>query len=221
MPTASTTTRRTVLTLTAAVSALPRISAQPAKRSTPDEILQKLLAGNSRFVSGKATSACRTPADFSHSAAGQSPEAIIIGCSDSRVPPEILFDQGVGDLFVIRVAGNVVNGGGAVVKGSILYSIVELGSSLIMVLGHSGCGAVKAALQSQAKPLPQPIADLVGLIRTGAQTDLQQAVVANVRAGLARLKEFDSNLSQLIAANRVKIAGAVYDLASGRVTVVA
>jgi carbonic anhydrase len=218
----ATTTRRTVLTLTAAVSTLPRMLAQqPARRATPDEILQELMAGNGRFVSGTAKSPCRTPADFSQLAAGQSPEAIIIGCSDSRVPPEILFDQGVGDLFVIRVAGNVVNGGGAVVKGSILYSVVELGSSLIMVLGHSGCGAVKAALQPHAKPLPQSIVDLVGLVQTGSKTDLNQAVLANVRAGVARLKEFDPNLSQLISANRVKIVGAVYDLTSGRVTVAA
>jgi len=77
----------------------------------------------------------------------QRPEAIIIACADSRVPPEVLFDQGVGDLFVVRVAGNIVSGAGAVVKGSIEYAVAELGVKLIMVLGHSNCGAVKAAVK--------------------------------------------------------------------------
>ena len=178
------------------------------------------MAGNRRFVSGAPRSPRRTPADFSRLAGGQTPEAVILGCSDSRVPPEILFDQGVGDLFIIRVAGNVVTGAGPVVKGSMAYAVVELGCPLILLLGHSGCGAVKAALQHKGEPLPQSIADLVALVQTDSQTDLDQAIVANVRAGVARAKDFDPSISKLIAAGTVKVAGAVYDLKSGQVKVV-
>jgi carbonic anhydrase len=217
-----TSSRRSFLSFAATALTLPRMRAQqPESRVAPDEALKDLMEGNSRFVAGEIRSPRRTPADFSRLATTQAPDAVIIGCSDSRVPPEILFDQGVGDLFVIRVAGNVVNGGGAVVKGSIAYAVVELRSSLIMLLGHSGCGAVKAALQSKAKNLPPSIVDLVGLVQTGSQSDLDQAIIANVRAGVARLNEFDPNISQLISAKQVKVVGAVYDLASGRVTVVA
>jgi carbonic anhydrase len=219
---ASALSRRDLLALAATAPALGRLEAQePSGRASPEETLKDLMAGNERFVSGKPLNPRRSPADFTRVAEAQSPEAVIIGCSDSRVPPEVLFDQGVGDLFVIRVAGNVVTNAGPVVKGSIAYGVVELGSSLMMVLGHSGCGAVKAALQSKGKPLPQSIVDLVGLVQTGSQTDLNQAIIANVRAGVGRLKEFDPSISQLISTNRVKVVGAVYDLASGRVTVVA
>lgn len=198
----------------------PRSAQSARAAANPDAILEELIAGNRRFVSGTPQSPRRTPADFSRLAAGQTPEAVIVGCSDSRVPPEILFDQGVGDLFIIRVAGNVVTGAGPVLKGSIAYAVLELGCPLILVLGHSGCGAVKAALQHKGEPLPQSITDLVGLVQTDSQTDLDQAIVANVRAGVARAKAFDPNISKLISAGRVKAAGAVYDLKSGQVRLV-
>jgi len=104
---------------------------------TADEVLQQLLAGNQRFMKGETTSPRRAPADYRPLAAGQRPLAVILGCADSRVAPEILFDQGIGDLFIVRVAGNVVGGGGAFVKGSIEYGVAELGAPLVMVLGHS------------------------------------------------------------------------------------
>ena len=100
-------------------------------------------------MTGKTLNPRRSPADFSKLAPAQAPDAVIVGCADSRVPPEILFDQGVGDLFVIRVAGNVVSGAGPTVKGSIAYAVVVLGAPLVMVLGHSQCGAVKAALETK------------------------------------------------------------------------
>src|SRR5207253_6555727 len=100
-------------------------------------------------------------------AAGQSPVAVVVGCADSRVPPEIIFDQGVGDLFIVRVAGNVISGAGASIKGSIEYAVAELGVALVMVLGHSNCGAVKSALQHiDAKDkLPGAIGELVNTIK--------------------------------------------------------
>ena len=121
------------------------LAAQSQRRSADDE-LNELLAGNERFVKGHAVNPRQSPADFSKLASGQVPDAVIVGCADSRVPPEILFDQGVGDLFVIRVAGNVVSGAGPIVKGSIAYAVAVLGASLVTVLGHSECGAVKSAL---------------------------------------------------------------------------
>lgn len=203
----------------ALVSAAPLAAA--AQRPDADDVLKDLLAGNERFVAGKTLNPRRTPADFSRLAAGQAPEAVIVGCSDSRVPPEILFDQGVGDLFVIRVAGNVVSGAGPTVKGSIAYAVVALGAHLVMVLGHSECGAVKAALETKEQALPSSIKDLVALVHTGGERDLDAAIVANVRASVAKLKSLEPTLSQYIQTRRIKVVGAVYNLASGKVTVVA
>ena len=120
-----------------------------------------------RFSSGRPNNPRRTPADFRQLAEGQHPFAMIIGCADSRVASEILFDVGKGDVFVVRVAGNVVNGAGPIVKGSIEYAVAELNVPLIMVLGHSNCGAVKAAMEHlDAKDsLPGAINDLVELIK--------------------------------------------------------
>jgi carbonic anhydrase len=97
--------------------------AAQSRRPTADEALKDLMAGNERFVAGKTLNPRQSPADFSKLALGQAPDAVIVGCSDSRVSPEILFDQGVGDLFVIRVAGNVISGAGPTVKGSIAYAV--------------------------------------------------------------------------------------------------
>src|SRR5215204_2826569 len=115
--------------------------AAQSRHMTADEALKDLLEGNERFVAGKTLNPRRSPADFSKLAPAQAPDAVIVGCADSRVPPEILFDQGVGDLFVIRVAGNVVSGAGPTVKGSIAYAVAVLGAPLVVVLGHSQCGA--------------------------------------------------------------------------------
>lgn len=196
------------------------LAAQSKQRMTADEALKDLMAGNERFVAGKSSNPRQSPADFSKLAQGQAPDAVIVGCSDSRVPPEILFDQGVGDLFVIRVAGNVVSGAGASVKGSIAYGVVALGAPLVMVLGHSQCGAVKAALETKEQALPDSIRDLVGLVSTGGEKDLDRAIVANVRAGVEKLKSLEPTLGRYIETKRLRVVGAVYDLASGKVTLV-
>src|SRR3954465_4855466 len=133
--------------------------AAQSRRLTGDEALKDLLEGNERFIAGKTLNPRRSPADFSKLAPAQAPDAVIVGCADSRVPPEILFDQGVGDLFVIRVAGNVVSGAGPTVKGSIAYGVVALGAPLVVVLGHSQCGAVKASLETKHPGLPESIRD--------------------------------------------------------------
>ncbi len=197
------------------------LAAKAAAAAGPDQVLKELLAGNERFANGKPMNPRRTPADFSKLASGQTPDAVIVGCSDSRVAPELLFDQGKGDLFVIRVAGNVVTGAGPTVKGSIAYAVVALGARLVMVLGHSQCGAVKSALETKPQSLPQSILDLVRLVNTGGEKDLDKAIVANVRASVERLRTLEPTLAQYIADAKVKVVGGVYDLATGRVAMVA
>ena len=193
----------------------------------PDAVLADLLGGNKRFVSGQVDAPRRRPEDFSPLAAGQSPEAVVIGCSDSRVPLEIVFDQGVGDLFVVRVAGNVVPAAGAIVKGSIEYAIAELGVPLIVVLGHSQCGAVKAAIEHvRAKDaLPGAIAGLVAALRPAVAASqgkpgdpLDNAIRANVELSVARLKTLAPIVGPAVKRGAVKIVGGVYDLKSGAVT---
>jgi carbonic anhydrase len=203
----------------AAGKARPPISA--------DEALRQLIEGNARFVKGQPTSPRRSPDDFRPLAEGQYPEAVLVSCSDSRVAPEILFDVGVGDIFVVRVAGNVVSGAGVTVKGSIEYAIAELNVPLIMVLGHSGCGAVKAAIKHiDAKDsLPGAIDGLVELIKPAvAQSkgqpgdSLENAIRKNVEIGVAQLKQLDPILAPRVKDGTLKVVGAVYDLRTGSVT---
>ena len=142
------------------------------------------------------------------------------------MPPELLFDQGIGDLFVVRVAGNIVNGSGTPVKGSIEYSVAELGVSVIMVLGHTGCGAVKAAMQhmNDREPLPGALGLLVSSIRPAvAKTkgmpgdSLDNAIRANIGIGVARLQSLQPIVAPAVTRGRVKVVGAVYDLRTGGV----
>jgi carbonic anhydrase len=143
------------------------------------------------------------------------------------VAPEILFDVGVGDIFVVRIAGNVVGGAGAVVKGSIEYAIAELNVPLIVILGHSSCGAVKAAMKHiDAKDsLPGAINGLVELIKPavaqskGASGDpLENAIRKNVEIGVERLSELQPIVAPRVKEGTVKVVGAVYDLRTGTVT---
>src|SRR5262245_60754025 len=183
--------------LTLAGSSAAR-GAGPAAAGPPaDEVLQRLREGNERFVKGATVSPRRSPEDFRALAAGQRPMAVIVGCADSRVPPEILFDQGVGDLFVVRVAGNVIGGAGAFVKGSVEYGLAELGVSLIMVLGHSECGAIKAAIKhlDAHDALPGSIGPLVNSIRPAVikaksrpGDHLENAIRVNVELGVGQLR---------------------------------
>jgi carbonic anhydrase len=204
------------------------IAASPAPSSpAADEALQRLLKGNQRFVHGTTKNPRRAPADFRALAEGQRPVAVIMGCADSRVPPELLFDQGVGDLFVVRVAGNVVGGGGVFVKGSIEYAVAELGVRLIMVLGHSSCGAVKAAIKhvDDGDPLPGAIAELVNRIRPAVikakdmpGDRLANAISANVLLGVETLNNLDPIVRPAVSSGQAKVVGAVYDLRTGAVT---
>lgn len=202
---------------------------KPSAPVGPDEALHKLLEGNRRFIRGETTEPRRKPEDFAKLQEGQAPMAVIVGCADSRVPPELLFDQGVGDLFVVRVAGNVVSGAGATVKGSIEYAVAELGVSLVMVLGHTRCGAVKSALKhiSASDTLPGAIAELVNTIKPAvaqakgqAGDTLENAIRANVGLGVDRLKSLEPILAGRVKKGMVKVVGGVYDLRTGTVTLI-
>jgi carbonic anhydrase len=221
--------RLTGLAASAAGLALPlngRAGSQPAAARDPDSVLARLLEGNKRFVSGQLVHPGRTPAEFAALAEGQAPVAIIVGCADSRVSPELVFDQGVGDLFVVRVAGNIVSGAGATVKGSIEFAVAVLGVRLIMVLGHSQCGAVKAAIDhiDANDALPGSIGDLIDPIRPavlavkGRPGDILENVTrANVEKGVERLRGLDPILSKLAKTGELKVVGATYELRTGMV----
>ena len=198
-----------------------------AKARTPEEALGNLIAGNRRFAKGEASGPRRRPEDFRALAEAQYPEAVIVSCSDSRVAPESLFDVGVGDVFVIRVAGNVIGGAGATVKGSIEYAIAELNTPLIVVLGHSGCGAVNSAINhiDGQDRLPGAIDGLVELVKPavvksqGMPGDpLENAIRANVELGVQRLKMLEPIIAPRVKNGTVKVIGGVYDLKTGLVT---
>lgn len=225
--------RRELLRLAAVAAGLVVVRGPAAQAASPgppgppaDEVLRRLLEGNQRFVKGEVTSPRRSPVDFQPLAEGQRPMAVIVGCSDSRVPPEILFDQGVGDLFVIRVAGNIVRGAGPPVKGSIEYGVAELGASLIMVLGHSACGAVKAAIKhiDDRDSLPGAIEPLVNSIRPAVANTkgmpgdpLDNAIRANVGIGVGLLRGLQPIVAPAVKRGQVKVVGAMYDLRTGKV----
>lgn len=195
----------------------------------PDAVLAGLLEGNRRFMSGKTSLLTRRrPEDFAELAEGQAPKAIIVACADSRVAPELIFDQGVGDLFVVRVAGNVVSGAGPIVKGSIEFAVAELGARLIMVIGHSQCGAVKAAIEhiDAEDALPGSIGGLVELIKpavTAAKDKpgdkLTNVIQANVQKCVERIKTLDPILSKFADSGELKVVGATYELKTGQVQV--
>jgi carbonic anhydrase len=210
------------LTATATATAV----GQAASGRDPDAVLARLIEGNKRFVKGELTHPGRRPEDFAPLAEGQAPLAIIVGCADSRVSPELVFDQGVGDLFVVRVAGNVVSGASRFVKGSVEFAVAELGARLIVVLGHGACGAVKAAIEhiDANDVLPGAIRDLVEVIRPAAASvrgkpgnKLDNAITANVALGVERLKGLDPILEGLVKKGELKVVGAVYELRSGQV----
>jgi len=194
------------------------------------EALERLQVGNRRFIEGRQAHREITLQDqLDASAAAQSPFAIVIGCSDSRVPLEIIFDQGIGDLFVIRVAGNVVAPSQI---GSVEFAAEQFGTQLVVVLGHTNCGAVIATLDELRRPSEQrspnlhsivdrirpSVQDLLGTELEGDGDALLRAGVrANVRSSVAQLQHGSKILEDLIAADRLHVVGAEYSLTTGLV----
>ena len=194
-----------------------------ARRWTADEALERLRAGNARFVAGEARFPTVQKEVLAALARGQRPYVTILGCSDSRVPPELVFDAGFGELFIVRVAGNVIS---PEVMGSLQYASVHLRTPLIVVLGHEGCGAVEAAVaakwrgrrdRSRIELLLRNI--LPGLPDTGQdlppQVQLEAAVEANVRWSMHQLLETPEGQARM-AEGVMKLVGAVYELKTGR-----
>ena len=195
-----------------------------AMPKTADEALARLQAGNLRFVRGEASFPTVQKEILAELALGQQPYATILGCSDSRVPPELVFDAGFGELFVIRVAGNVL---GPSILGTLQYSALHLKTPLFVVLGHEGCGAVKAAIASRFDGsqqagrieilLEQIIPALDGLDPQAPPAELLSAgVEANVRRVVRELLETPEAKARM-ADSGMRLVGAVYELETGRV----
>ena len=196
----------------------------PDPECTADEALRRLVEGNARFLRGEARFPTLQKETFDELAKAQRPYATILGCSDSRVPPELVFDAGFGDLFIVRVAGNVVS---LEVLGSLQYAGVHLRTPLFVVLGHSGCGAVKAALAARRHGPGdrRGIVQLLSIIQPGLtglsadldpETELDAAVEANVRWSMHHVMETPEAKART-AEGVMKLVGAVYDIRTGAV----
>lgn len=197
-------------------------AAAPAQEVTPDEALGRLKQGNTIFSRGGANLMLPTLARVAELSKGQKPFAVVIGCADSRTAPELIFDCNLGELFVIRVAGSTVSREGL---GSIVYAVEHLGAPLIVVLGHTKCGAVGAAVDVATKhaelhgslhEMVLPILPAVLEAEEKHPADLQDAAIRqNVRDIAGRLKVADGVLAERLEEGRLKIVSATYDLATG------
>jgi carbonic anhydrase len=183
--------------------------------------VQRLLDGNKRYVNARRTHPRETSERRAAVATGQKPFAIVLGCGDSRVPPEIVFDQGLGDLFVLRVAGNVADDA---VVGSIEYAAEHLGATLVVVLGHERCGACDAALNLHEVPghlhaVIDPIAAAVRETAADSGDRLDNVVRRHVRNVVHVVSESKPVLAHLVEERKLKVVGARYDLDTGEVEI--
>jgi carbonic anhydrase len=193
---------------------------------SPADALQRLRDGNRRFVAGeRGNTESFSEARRAELASGQKPFAAIVACSDSRVPVELLFDQGLGDLFVVRVAGNIVAPSQI---GSVEFAAAHLGTRLVVVLGHSNCGAVDAALKNLANtdgiasPHLRSIVNsirpaLEPLVAANSEISLREAVAANVDQSVAQLRQNSDVLRELVESGEIMIVGAKYSIETGEV----
>jgi len=192
----------------------------------PEQALLRLMNGNRRFREGGGTSTARTwSAELANEP--QQPFAIVLGCSDSRTPVEILFDEGFGDLFVVRIAGNIV---APSVVGSIEFAASQFGTRLVVVMGHTRCGAVAAtvsAIETGLGPASKNLRSITdriaphveALVRAGGDVDrvVREAVRANVVASVDHIRHGSRLIEDLVVAGRVAVVGAEYDLETGMV----
>lgn len=190
--------------------------------------LERLREGNRRFVTSEPSSDGSVgPGRRAELLTGQEPFAVVLGCSDSRVPPEIVFDQGLGELFVVRVAGNIVKSSAV---GSVEYAVEHLGTRLVVVLGHTQCGAVRATLDELERPNPArspSLSSIVDSIRpsvepllgTGLEYDLEdvlrRSMRANVRVSANHLRQGSQLLERHVLQNGLLVVGAEYSLETG------
>ena len=183
---------------------------------TPDAALAELMAGNKRFADRKMTAHEHDLAILKRSTAEkQEPFAAVLSCADSRVPVELIFDQSIGHIFVTRIAGNVIT---AEIVASLEYAATVLGTKVLLVMGHAGCGAVKATIQG--KEVPGQISALFQHIQPAvdqAGETLEAATKANARIQAALLRESSTVVSALVKEGKLKVAAAYYDIVSGSV----
>ena len=185
---------------------------------SPSAALDELVAGNKRFTSGKMTAYEQDLAILKqHTEEKQEPFAAVLSCADSRVPVELVFDQTIGHIFVTRVAGNIAT---AELIGSLEYGAAVLGTKVILVMGHSNCGAVKATIQGKA--VPGQISSLFPYIQAAvdqAGPDLAAATKANAVNQAKVLRQSSTVLSEMSKGGKIKVVGAFYDLGTGAVTI--
>ena len=190
---------------------------------TPDQSLTQLRRGNERYVAGwpdHPNQSARRRREVSES--GQQPFAIILSCADSRVPPEIIFDQGLGDLFIIRVAGNVLDD---IILGTIEYAVEHLHVPVIMVLGHDKCGAITAAVQgvgvrNHIQSLAEALRPAVEIARGQEGDVISNTIDANVHQSVVTLQASEPVLAQARSAGQIQIVGARYNLDTGEVKII-
>ncbi|MBN9083041.1 MAG: carbonic anhydrase [Rhizobiales bacterium 62-17] len=214
---------------TATLAPLRSASAQnaaPQNTISPDEALKRIMDGNARYTANTSANQDYSVGRAARATA-QHPIAAILSCADSRVAPELAFDQAPGDLFVVRLAGNFVNDDGL---ASLEYAVKILNTPLIMVLGHSNCGAVDAAIKvlNDGATLPGHLQQLVRDIKpavAAAQKEkpanlLAASITQNIRNGVRRLETAKPILADLVQAKKIKVVGAQYDLATGKIALV-
>lgn len=191
--------------------------AQAQSKLTPDEALKQLIAGNQRFTSGGLTAHEQDLAVLKqHTEEKQEPFAAVLSCADSRVPVELVFDQSIGHIFVTRVAGNIIT---PEIIGSLEYGAAVLGTKVILVMGHSNCGAVKATIQG--KEVPGQISSLFPHIQPGVDeggSDLAAATKANAKIQARLLRESSTVISGMVKSGAVKVTSGYYDVGTGSVT---
>ena len=204
-----------------AVELAPNSTPPHPKYISPDAALKRLLDGNKRFMQFHPEYPNHSQARLQAVATAQRPFATLLSCADSRVPAEIIFDRGIGDLFDVRIAGNVVT---PEALGSIEYAVAVLGSPLIMVLGHERCGAVTAAVKGETLPgqigtFVKAIKPAIANLQSKSDEDVENAVVANIQYQVNKLRQSDI-LNHLVLKGKLKIVGGRYDLDTGEVTII-
>jgi carbonic anhydrase len=218
---------KSVTTTTVTVPAGPQVATETPRPeiTDPDEALDRLVQGNLRFVDGKMQHPDQDPDHRLRVSQGQAPFAVILTCSDSRLPPEVLFDQGLGDLFVVRVAGNIVD---ASVLGSVEYAVGHLDTPLVMVIGHERCGAVEATLESiqhhstpagSVAALVTAITPAVAVAEQRPGDLLDNTIRANAQMSRDAITK-SSELTSPLSSGELKVLAAYYSLEDGKVSLI-
>jgi carbonic anhydrase len=213
------------LVSTAAIAKDKCVAFTPERQQakTPDEALKRLKDGNARFVAGQALH-CDLLEQVRSTAQQQAPFAVVLGCIDSRVPPELVFDQNIGDMFVARVAGNIA---GSDMIGSLEFATALAGAKLIVVLGHSECGAVKGAIDdaklgsltgvlAQIRPSLKQL-DYKGVPSSKDKALVQRVAEQNAKDAAAQLSSRSPTMAKLVAEGKLKIVHAMHDVATGKI----